>query len=42
MEYTKPEVRVVGDALDAIQGIKKLSGDDANGTTTVSAYDIDE
>jgi hypothetical protein len=45
MEYTKPEVAVVGRAIDAIQGHKGLGSSDNNQQAqepSISAYEADE
>jgi len=43
MNYTKPEVAILGDAACVIQNLsKKNSGSDAISQVTQPAYDLDE
>ena len=45
MEYFKPELELIGSAVEAIQNpVKSVAGDDPDisARTTSSAYDLDE
>ena len=43
MKYTKPNVTVLGSAVEVIQGqLKNQSGQDGSGQPNTAAYDLDE